>query len=43
LKIQDIVPEIFNKIEFFKYQAKAILPDLQNATALNILNVIKKY
>ncbi|KAF0768643.1 zinc finger MYM-type protein 1-like [Aphis craccivora] len=40
---EDIDPEIINEIEFFKYQAKAILPELQNATALNILNAIKKY
>ncbi|XP_025190784.1 uncharacterized protein LOC112591242 [Melanaphis sacchari] len=39
---EDIDQEIINEIEFFKYQAKAILPDL-NATALNILNAIKKY
>ncbi|XP_027836207.2 uncharacterized protein LOC114118962 [Aphis gossypii] len=40
---EDIDPEIINEIEFFKYQAKVILPELQNATALNILNAIKKY
>ncbi|CAI6364414.1 unnamed protein product [Macrosiphum euphorbiae] len=39
---EDIDQEIINEIEFFKYQVKAILPDL-NATALNILNAIKKY
>jgi len=39
---EDIDHEIINEIEFFKYQVKAILPDL-NATALNILNAIKKY
>ncbi|XP_025205083.1 uncharacterized protein LOC112601595 [Melanaphis sacchari] len=39
---EDIDQEIMNEIEFFKYQAKAILPD-SNATALNILNAIKIY
>jgi hypothetical protein len=38
---EDIGPEIINEIEFFKYQAKVILPDVQNATFLNILNAIK--
>jgi len=38
----DIIQEMINEIEFFKYQAKAILPEL-NATAFNILNAIKKY
>ncbi|KAL4083470.1 hypothetical protein QTP88_028786 [Uroleucon formosanum] len=40
---EDIDPEIINEIEFFKYQAKAIIPKLQNATTLNILNTVKKY
>jgi hypothetical protein len=38
---EDIGPEIINEIEFFKYQAKVILADVQNATFLNILNAIK--
>lgn len=40
---EDIDPEIINEIEYFKYQAKVILPELQKANALNILNAIKKY
>jgi hypothetical protein len=38
---EDIGPEIINEIEFFKYQAKVVLRDGQNANFLNILNAIK--